>query len=220
MDQESQISGNLIKRNGQIGAVKGAKKQKVLKNQILLARDTARQILRESEDLAAEIRKKALEESEELRYQAHNEGTERALCEFESNLIESREIRERVWRETEKDLLRLAVRLAEKIVGHEIKTDSETIANIVATALQNARQQEKLTVHLNPSDLPAVEKKLAKFSPIGRVRFLDFVADPLVSSGGCLIESEVSTIDARLETQLRVLERALLSQSEGEGSFD
>jgi flagellar biosynthesis/type III secretory pathway protein FliH len=35
-----------------------------------------------------------------------------------------------------------------------------------------------------------------------------------------LIESEVGTIDARLETQLRVLERALLSQSEGEGSQD
>ena len=46
--------------------------------------------------------------------------------------------------------------------------------------------------------------------PAGRVRFLDIVADPKVNLGGCIIESESGAVDARLETQLRVLERAML----------
>ena len=138
---------------------------------------------------------------------------------MEQNLLEAREIREKVWREAEKDLLRLAVRLAEKIVGREIEKDDQTIIEIVSTALQNARQQEKLTVRVNPKDLPTIEKKAENFAS-GRIRFIDFVADPRIESSGCLIESEVGTIDARLETQLRVLERALLSQSEGESATD
>jgi type III secretion protein L len=220
MNQEIQISGNLIKGSGRKIPDALATKQKIIKNQVVSAQREAARILEEAEEFAAETRRQALEDAENLRNQAYRQGTENALVEFEQNLIESREIRERVWRETEKDLLRLAVRLAEKIVGREIKRDGKTVVDIVFAALQNARQQEKLTVRVNPADLPAVEREIERFSSGSRVRFVDFVADPRVSAGGCLIESEVGTIDARLETQLRVLERALVSQSEGESATD
>lgn len=221
MKQEIQISGsNLIKGDARPPLINRSGTQKIIKNQIVAARAEAARILEEAEQTAAEIRSQALEEAENLRAEAYREGAENSLSEFEQSLIEAREVRERVWRETEKDLLRLAVRLAEKIVGREIKKDSKAIVDIVTVALQNARQQEKLTIRINPADLPEIEKETEKFSSSGRARFVDFVADPRVAAGGCLIESEVGTIDARLETQFRVLERALLSQSEGESSFD
>src|SRR5215203_5257977 len=218
MSQEINNIGNLIKNErkavGNLG-VKG----KVVKNQIVSAQREAARILEEAEEFAAAVRREAQKEAENLKAQAYLEATENALTEFERNLVESREIREKVWRETEKDLLRLAVRLAERIVGREIEKDDKTIVEIISTALQNARQQEKLTVRVNPKDLPTIEKQTERFSS-GRIQFIDFVADPRVASTGCLIESEVGTIDARLETQLRVLERALLSQSEGDGAQD
>jgi type III secretion protein L len=220
MSHEIQSIGNLIKTSGRkIASVNDGAKQKVVKNQVIAARREAARILEEAEEFANAVRLEAQTEAENLKSRAYREGTEDALAEFESNLIESREIREKVWRETEKDLLRLAVRLAERIVGREIERDDKTVTEIVSTALQNARQQEKLTVRVNPKDLPAMEREAERFSS-GRIRFIDFVADPRVESTGCLIESEVGTIDARLETQLRVLERALLSQSEGEGAQD
>ncbi len=221
MNQETQTSGNLIKNKGRKTSPDNfAVNQKVIKNQIVSARAEAIRILREAEEKAEEIRQTAETDAENLKNEAYRQGEETALNEFQQNLFESREIREKVWRETEKDLLRLSVRLAEKIIGREIKKDTKAIIDIVSTALQNARQQERLTVRVNPSDLPTVEKEKEKFSSGGRIQFVDFVADPRVSTGGCLIESEVGTIDARLETQLRVLERALLSQSEGEEKFD
>ena len=220
MNQEIPLSGNLIKSNGHKISGNLAVKQKVIKNQIVSAQSEAARIIEEAEEFAVEIRREAEAEAERLKLEAYREGTENALTEFERNLIESREIRERVWRETEKDLLRLSVRLAEKIIGREIKKDDKTIIQIITTALQNARQQEKITVRVNPKDLAAVETETQKYSTGGRIQFVDFVADPRVLSSGCMIESEVGTIDARLETQLRVLERALLSQSEGEGTQD
>jgi type III secretion protein L len=213
---------NLIKRRASKAAVSSPAAgiaPKIVKNQIVAARAEAVRILDEARAFADEIRRQALEETARLRDEAYREGMEKSLAEFEQNLLEALEIRERVWRETERDLLRLAIRLAEKIIGREITNDKKTITDIVAAALQNARQQEKLTVRVNPSDLSLIEEEREKFLPSGRARFIDFVADPRVPSGGCLIESEVGTIDARLETQLRVLERALLAQSEGEGTF-
>jgi len=218
MNQKSDGTDNLIKRHARkstSSSATGAVAPKIVKNQIVAARAEAERILEVAEKFAAEIRSQAIEETEKLRAQAYAEGTEKALAEFEQNLLEAAEIRERVWRETERDLLRLAVRLAEKIIGREIKTERQTIVDIVAAALQNARAQEKLTVRVNPSDLSLIEEEREKFLPSGRAHFIDFVADPRVSSGGCLIESEVGTIDARMETQLRVLQRALLAQSEG-----
>ncbi|CAN5695423.1 N/A [soil metagenome] len=211
---------NLIKSDGRKTISVETTHRKVLKNQIVSAQAEAARILEEAEEFAAEIRREAREDAENLCAEAYRDGVEKAVTEFEQNLLAVREIRERVWRETEQDLLRLAVRLTEKILGRELKSDKKAVADIVANALQNARQQEKLTVRVNPSDLPIVEKEIENLTRTGRVRFIDFIADPRVSEGGCLIESEVGTIDARLETQLRVLERALLSQSEGEEKFD
>lgn len=222
MNQKSNGTDNLIKRHPRKTAVSapGLNASKVVKNQIVAARAEAERMLEEAGEFADRTRREAVEETEKLRAEAYREGMEKALTEFEQNLLEAAEIRERVWRETEKDLLRLAVRLAEKIIGREIKTEKRTVTDIVAAALQNARQQEKLTVRVNPSDFSLIEEEREKFLPSGRAQFIDFVADPRVSSGGCLIESEVGTIDARLETQLRVLKRALLAQSEGEGASD
>lgn len=213
-------SGNLIKGNEPKISKPIRANSRVIKNQILTAQNEAEKILREAEEYAEKIKLEAQNQAKNLQIQAYQEGNEKALQELVINLVESREIREKIWRETEKDLLRLAVRLAEKIVGREISQNQETIVEIVANAVQNARQQEKLTIRVNPKDLPIIEKESERISAGSKIKFIDFAADPRVIDGGCLIESEVGTIDARLETQLRVLERALLTQSDGENDFE
>jgi type III secretion protein L len=44
---------------------------------------------------------------------------------------------------------------------------------------------------------------------------LDVVADETVGRHGCIIETAVGRVDARLETQLAALERALLQETHG-----
>ncbi len=190
----------------------------IIKNPILAAHEEARRILREAEETAQAMREEARAEAEALHQKTFAEANEAALSELENLLLDAHEKRDTVLREVEKDMLRLAVKLAEKIVGREIKRDKTAIAEMISTALQNARQQERITVRVNPTDLLLLQENIERFSTGGRTRFIDFVADPRVSTSGCIIESEVGTVDARLETQLRILERALLSQSEGEAA--
>jgi type III secretion protein L len=205
--------GNIIKRGP--GAV--AEARGVLKRPVVEALAEARRIRAEAEAEARALRESAERAARELREAAYEEGREAALSEFAQLLLDARERRDAAVSSAERDVLTLAVKLAEKIIGREIERDPAALADIVAAALRHARQSEALTVRVNPADLPAVEAHRARLDPAGRARFLDLVADPRVGPGGCVIESESGTVDARLETQLRVLERALLARAAGDG---
>lgn len=187
----------------------------VIKRPVVEAQARARQIIAEAEREAAAIRESAETSARELREAAYREGLEAALLELNQHLLDARERRDTALTEVERDVLRLAVKLAEKIIGREIERDEAALADMVATALRNARQHEMLTLRINPADLPAVQAHRQRLDPAGRARFLDLVADPRVAHGGCIIESESGTIDAQLNTQLRVLERALLARATG-----
>lgn len=185
----------------------------VVKRAVVDARAEARRILAEAERDADALRERAEREARELREAAYEEGRETALSELNQILLEAHGRRDAALAGAERDVLRLAVKLAEKIIGREIERDDATLADIVSAALRHARQQESLTVRVNPADLPRVQAHRERLDPSGRARFIDLVADPRVGHGGCIIEGESGTVDARLDTQLRVLERALLARA-------
>jgi type III secretion protein L len=185
----------------------------ITKRHIVDARAEARLIIAAAEEDAAAIRQRAETFARESREQAYREGCEAALSEWNTLLVEAQEQRDQAVSGVEKDLLRLAVKIAEKILGREIKGNREAIVDIVANALRQARRNEMITVRVNPADLPVMEEHGQKLERAGREQFLDVVPDPQVTAGGCVIESESGAIDAQLETQLRVLERALLTRA-------
>lgn len=186
---------------------------RLLKNQVLKAEEEARKILlatrRQSDNLVAA----AVAEAVEIRRSAYQTGHEEAVLELLENVLAAKEKRASALHEIEQDVLKLSLKIAEKIIGREIEKDETVRGEIILTALRQARQQEMMTVRVNAADLPLVEKMREKIDAFGRARHLDFVADQAVKKGGCLIESASGTIDARLETQLRVFEKALLAQT-------
>ena len=189
----------------------------ITKKQIVEARAEAQRLVAAAEVEATAIRQSAEALAHERREAAYREGYEAALLEWNDLLLDARECRDGALSGIEQDVLRLSVKIAEKIIGREIKRDPGTLADIVATALRNVRRNELVTLRVNPADAGTVESQREKLDPAGRARFLEVVADPRVATGGCVIESESGAVDAQLETQLRVLERALLRRASGEG---
>jgi flagellar biosynthesis/type III secretory pathway protein FliH len=181
---------------------------RVTKRQIVEAREEAKRLLTRAEQEATAILQTAEATARQMREDAYREGYETALTEWHALLLAARERRDQALVTAEQDLLRLAVKIAAKIVGREIKRERTTIVDIVANALRQARGNEMVTVRVNPADI--------RLERAGREHFLDIVADPHVGAGGCIIESESGAIDAQLETQFRVLERALLSRKSNE----
>jgi type III secretion protein L len=188
----------------------------IVKRKYLDAKAEAKRILAEAQAEAEALVQSAETYAREAREAAYQQGREEALLELTQNLIATREVRDKALATIEKDILRLAVKIAEKIIGREMKQDRQAMADLVAQALHHARRSEMVTVRVNPADLPVVDEQRERLNPGGRVCYLDFIADPGVKPKGCLIATDTGAIDASLDTQLRVLERALLSRAEAE----
>ena len=110
-----------------------------------------------------------------------------------------------------RDLMDLAFKIAEKIIGKQLEIDPDTIISIVKQAMQTVRQTKQLTIRVHPDDakrLKANEEELQE--ALGRQRILDVVEDKKVQPGGCIIESEIGTVEAQLTTQLERLKKILL----------
>lgn len=188
----------------------------LIKNQIISAEERAAQIVNEAFESASALISVAETESENIRREAYQAGRDEAESELIDNLLAIKEIRLQALQEVEQDVLKLSIKLAEKIIGREVRQDEMTRGEIVLNALRQARQQEMLTVRVNASDLPVVEQMRERIDAFGRAKHIDFIADQSVKEGGCIIESQSGTIDARLETQLRILENSLLARVNGD----
>ena len=94
----------------------------------------------------------------------------------------------------------LAVQIAEEIVAHHVEQDSEMIRCIVERALGAAVDHGALKVRLHPEDLEMLKVGgPLNYSNGSRV---SFEADAGIARGGCMIDAENGTIDARLERRL------------------
>ena len=104
----------------------------------------------------------------------------------------------------------LAAKMAERIVGRAVALAPETMAEIAGQALAACRPGAgTVRVRIHPDDLPAVEARRAALEAGAPAATLELVADEAVGRHGCVIETPQGQVDARLETQLAALERAL-----------
>ncbi len=94
-------------------------------------------------------------------------------------------------------ILELACDLARQVVRRELRIDPAHLEPVIAEALsQLAEDGLPATVRMHPGDLAlmqgALRETLASPQP-------EFVADPDVTPGGCVIESATAAVDATIE---------------------
>jgi flagellar assembly protein FliH len=122
-------------------------------------------------------------------------------------------LREQVLRESEEDLLKLAIMIARKIINQEIATDRMILAKIVAAAVNSASEREDIVIRLNPEDhrLVAAHKQLY-LNGFNDDRLLDLKSDDSVTPGGCIVDTAMGEIDARTDAQLDEIFRRLMEE--------
>jgi len=99
--------------------------------------------------------------------------------------------------------------ISEKVIGKMVRENEDTIKSIVRQAVDSSLG-ERITVRLNPEDYKTVTNDELEFKDIlDRTKRIFFKEDDSITKGGCIVETEVGTIDARLETQLKAIRKAL-----------
>ena len=183
----------------------------IIRGEVYSASAKARELLQKAQKEAESIIRKAEETAETQRKSGYDTGYQEGLAQTTELLMKARLEQEQFLKNGNRDLMDLAFKIAEKIIGKQLEIDPDTIISIVKQAMQTVRQTKQLTIRVHPDDakrLKANEEELQE--ALGRQRILDVVEDKKVQPGGCIIESEIGTVEAQLTTQLERLKKILL----------
>jgi flagellar assembly protein FliH len=138
-------------------------------------------------------------------------GREQAVTELQPlteritrSLAELSSARTRLRKEAEKDLLKLAIAIARRVLHRELTLDPESIEGVIKVALDKLQSRELSRVRVHPDQLAAVKSALERHGNAARV---EMIGDSSLQNGDVLFETVHGTLDASIESQLREIER-------------
>jgi flagellar assembly protein FliH len=113
-------------------------------------------------------------------------------------------LRDRVRRQAEADLVKLALAIAKRVMHRELAVDPDAMQGIVRSALDRLQNREVDRLRVHPSHIGPVRSCL---EDAGRAPALEVVGDPSLNCGDAVFETSLGELDASVESQLREIER-------------
>ena len=110
------------------------------------------------------------------------------------------------------NIVALSLTVARHIVGRELRSDADSVAELVKRALAEFPIDQPMRVRVNPHDLSllaipnAADGEPVSIAPNRDVRWL---ADLRIHPGGCVVEGRERIVDGRIDTALERLYRKL-----------
>jgi len=105
--------------------------------------------------------------------------------------------------DVEKMLLQLTLTVGKQLARRELRIDPSQVIAIIRESLQElpiAAREARVLLH--PEDAAIVRERLAEPS---NERAWTIVEDPTMSRGGCIVKTETSRIDARIESRINTI---------------
>ena len=197
------------------GGAAAPKPGRVLNSDEYEAHTKAREIIDTAMKKAAEIKDEAIRFKEEVFAKAREEAKAdvqaRAAEEMAKAKLQAGQIIERC----ERDIVELALKVANKIIGADLERDPEVLVNICAQVVETARADHAMTLRVNPEDGRLLREKRPRLMElIGRSIDIAVKDDPEVERGSCIIQTDYGVIDGTLRTQFDML-RQLLTPDTG-----
>jgi len=120
------------------------------------------------------------------------------------------DIRDDIIRSSEKLMTEMILMIARKVIKDEIVERREVVINNIKEALQRVKDRDRIDIRVNFADLDmttAHKDELIKM--MESLKKVNIYEDSRVERGGCIIETDVGAIDARVSTQLEAIEEAI-----------
>ncbi|UQZ90989.1 HrpE/YscL family type III secretion apparatus protein [Deltaproteobacteria bacterium Smac51] len=164
----------------------------------------------------AELIGAAEAEAEALKEKGYQDGLTEGRMEYAEKIMETVIKSVEFIEGLESSVVNIVSEAVRKVIGE--MDDREVIVRVVRQALTAVRNEKRIVIRVSAGDEKAVRENLAGVLGRGEHSFMELVPDPLLRQGQCVLESEMGVIEASLETQLQLLEKALcrkvMSQSE------
>ncbi|NLM01329.1 MAG: flagellar assembly protein FliH [Treponema sp.] len=229
LEDAKEEASNIVKEAEQ-AAFDEVKRQtdraQVLKQQ---AEDEAAEIIHEAEKKSLDLIQEGEQKRKKLLDEAYNEGFSQGREEgFDdgkgevNRLIERLHVilgkildkRQEILDETEYQIIELVLLISRKVVKIISESQRSVIIANVVQALKKVKGRGDVTIRVNMADAKLTSEHIKEFTEaVESVKNITIAEDSTVEKGGCIVETDFGTIDARISSQLTELEQKILEIS-------
>jgi flagellar assembly protein FliH len=134
---------------------------------------------------------------------------------LEKSLSEFDQLQKRIFADAEKQVAKLALEIAKKIVRREVRIDEQIVMAMIKVAMSYVSDARKLKVRVNPADLKTIRTNPSRGADFeSSAPPPEWVADPAIERGGFIIESDSGMVDGRLGQQFQEIEKSFFGYAQ------
>lgn len=174
----------------------------------------AEKMIKEAELRVSEIEHEAYKKGYEAgREEGYNEGQAevlRLIDRLGTIVATAVDIRDDIIKSSEKMMTEMILMIARKVIKDEIVERREVVINNIKESIKRVKDRDRIDIRVNFADLDmttAHKDELIKM--LESLKKVNIYEDTRVDRGGCVIETDVGAIDARISTQLDTIEEAI-----------
>ncbi|MBQ5780647.1 MAG: flagellar assembly protein FliH [Spirochaetaceae bacterium] len=118
--------------------------------------------------------------------------------------------REQVLEDAEAQVIDLVLLIARKVVKTISENQRDVVVENICEALKKVKRKGDVIIHVNLADLELTTKQKSTFiDMLEKNQNVTIIEDTSVDVGGCVVETDFGSIDARISSQLSVLEQRI-----------
>ncbi len=138
------------------------------------------------------------------------EKVEPVLDSFKKGIEGLLRYRREIYERSEGELLKLVIAVARRVIHKELSLNRDVILSVIRDAMKNVLSQDRITIRVNPADFEIAVASRPDFKDlVDDINNISFKGDESISRGGCIIDTNHRTIDARIEQQIKEIEETL-----------
>lgn len=157
----------------------------------------------------AEGKIKGMIEAENTWHEMVEKKLEPLLNGLQEALLQLENIHKDTYRQIEKELVELSLAIAKQVICREVAVDREIVLHVARKALAKVEDPGRIKIKISSSDLQFVNENQSQLTNlVDNMENVTLEAAECVQSGGCIIETDMGEIDARIEKQLQAVEES------------
>ena len=154
-------------------------------------------------------REKGMLDAENQWHALSEKKIEPVLISLQEGLFQLKNIRKETYQEIEKEVVELALAIARQVICQEVALNPDIVVCVAREALAKVEDPGRVKIKMSPSDLKFIKETRSQLNEI--IENIDNVtleAEENIQIGGCIIETDLGEIDARIERQLQAVEES------------
>jgi len=117
-----------------------------------------------------------------------------------------------IYEQSKAQLLELAFAVADKITSARAATEQDAVIESINRCIAEILDKTRIRVKVNPTQYEYVKGALAELTRANEsISVATVEADTRVSIGGCIIDTDSGSADARIESEMQALKEKLLA---------